>query len=264
MDLTAVLVAQHVGYRVGSTPLVSDVSLALAAGRVLAVVGPNGAGKSTLLHLLAGDLACSEGSILLAGQSLSTYSPIQLARLRAVMSQHTVIRLAFQVEQVVGMGRYPHSTRRDISPADDRAIVRDALIRTHMEPLRERSFPTLSGGEASRALLARAVAQETALVLLDEPTAGLDIRHQELMMGITRRLAETGKAVLVILHDLNLAAAYADEIALLHRGCLVALGPPEETLTAPVLSEVYGYPIAVIRHPHRHCPLVLADGAREC
>ena len=226
MDLTAVLVAQHIGYRVGSTSLVSDVNLSLTAGRVLAVVGPNGAGKSTLLHLLAGDLACHEGSILLAGQSLRTYSPIQLARLRAVMSQHTVIRLAFQVEQVVGMGRYPHSTRRDVSPADDRRIVQEALIRTQMEPFRERPYPTLSGGEASRALLARAMAQETAVVLLDEPTAGLDIRHQELVMGITRRLAATGKAVLVVLHDLNLAAAYADEIAILHHGRLVIPGIP--------------------------------------
>jgi len=258
--MTAVLAARHLGYQVGSTRLISDVSLSLAAGRVLAVVGPNGAGKSTLLHVLAGDFPRHEGSILIEGRPLKSYSPLQLARLRAVMTQHTLIQLAFPVEQVVGMGRYPHWRRRDISPAEERLIVGEALIRTEMDPFRERAYPTLSGGEASRALLARALAQETAVILLDEPTASLDIRHQELVMGVIRRLAESGKAVLVVLHDLNLAAAYADEIALLHRGRLVALGSPGDTLTAPLLSEIYDYPISVISHPRRPCPLVLADG----
>lgn len=254
-----ILVAQHVSYRAGPTQLIGDVSLSLAAGRVLAVVGPNGAGKSTLLHLLAGDIRPNEGTILLDGRPLRAYAPLQLARLRAVMTPHTAIQFAFQVEQVVAMARYPHRARRDVSPLEERQIVRQALIRTEMEPYRARAYPTLSGGEAARTLLARALAQETTVVLLDEPTAALDIRHQELVMEIARQLAASGKAVLVILHDLNLAAAHADEIALLQNGRLVALGSPAQTLTAPLLSEVYGYPIYVTSHPRRNCPLVLAD-----
>ena len=258
--MTAFLIASHVGYRAGSIPLITDVSLALSRGHLLAVVGPNGAGKTTLLHLLAGDLRPGEGTIVLDGLPLHTYSPLQLARLRAVMTQHAVIHFAYQVEQVVAMGRYPHASRRDISPAQDRKIVLQALKRTEMEPYRARAYPTLSGGEASRTLMARTLAQETDVLLLDEPTASLDIRHQELVMRICRGVAEQGKAVCVILHDLNLAAAYADEIALLDRGRLAALGSPFETLRAPQLSAIYGHPIFVTTHPRRNCPLVLAEG----
>jgi iron complex transport system ATP-binding protein len=257
--MTSILVAEHVGYRAGSIPLISDVSVALTRGRVLAVVGPNGAGKSTLLHLLAGDLRPSDGTIELNGRPLHSYSPLQLARLRAVMTQHTVIHFAYQVEQVVAMGRYPHASRRDISPTEDRQIVVRALQRTEMEPYRARAYPTLSGGEASRTIMARAMAQETDVLLLDEPTASLDIRHLELVMRTCRALARRGKAVCVVLHDLNLAAAYADEIALLDRGRLAAIGSPVETLVAPLLSGVYGHPIFVTKHPRRNCPLVLAD-----
>jgi iron complex transport system ATP-binding protein len=260
--VTAILVAEHVGYRAGSIPLISDVSLTLTRGRVLAVVGPNGAGKSTLLHLLAGDLRPTEGTIQLDSHPLHGYSPTQLARRRAVMTQHTVMHFAYQVEQVVAMGRYPHAARRDITPAQDRQIVLKALQSTETDVYRSRTYPTLSGGEASRTIMARAIAQETDVLLLDEPTAGLDIRHQELVMRTCRTLAEEGKAVCVILHDLNLAAIYADEIALLDHGRLAAMGAPFETLIAPLLSEIYGHPIYVTRHPRRNCPLVLADDIR--
>ncbi len=254
------LAADHVTYHAGPSPLVSDVSLSLTPGRVLALVGPNGAGKSTLLRLLAGDLQPTAGKILLEGRPLRSYSALHLARLRAVMTQHALIYFAFQVEHVVGMGRYPHAARRDISPVEDRRIVRQALASTEMEPFRARAYPTLSGGEASRTLLARALAQETGVLLLDEPTASLDIGHQELVMRLSRKLAEHGKAILVILHDLNLASAYADDIALMHHGRLAAVGSPAETLTAPLLSEIYRTPIYVTTHPRRQCVLVLADG----
>jgi iron complex transport system ATP-binding protein len=261
--MTAILIAEHLRYHAGEAALISDVSLSLTTGEVLAVVGPNGAGKSTLLRLLAGDLTPRAGHILLEGRMLRSYSPLELARRRAVMTQHAIIQFAFQVEQVVVMGRYPHRDRRDISPHEDQQIVESALLRTEMAPLRTRAYPTLSGGEAARTLLARTLAQETRLMLLDEPTASLDIRHQELVMGIVRELAANGKAVLMVLHDLNLAAAYADRLALLHRGRLVAMGSPQETLTAPLLSEIYGYPVYVTTHPRRNCPLVLADNPRE-
>jgi iron complex transport system ATP-binding protein len=261
--MTDLLTAEHLRYYAGEAALISDVSLSLDAGEVLAVVGPNGAGKSTLLRLVAGDLTPQAGSILLEGRALQRYSPLELAQRRAVMPQQALIQFAFQVEQVVTMGRYPHHHRRDLSPREEQQIVEHALQRTEMLPLRARAYPTLSGGEAARTLLARALAQETRLVLLDEPTASLDIRHQELVMRIARALAANGKAVLMVLHDLNLAAAYADRLALLHRGRLAALGSPLETLTAPLLSEIYGYPVYVTTHPRRNCPLVLADSTPE-
>jgi iron complex transport system ATP-binding protein len=258
--VTPVLAAQDISYRVGTSTLIDNVTLSLTPGRVLALVGPNGAGKSTLLRLLAGDLQPTAGSIAIDGHPLRSYSALQLARLRAVMPQHALVNFAFQVDQVVAMGRYPHLARRDISPDEDEQIVRQALASADMEAFRTRTYPTLSGGEASRTLLARALAQETGVLLLDEPTASLDIGHQEMVMNLSRTLAARGKALLVILHDLNLAAAHADEIALLHRGRLAALGSPAETLTAPLLSEIYGCPIYVTTHPRRRCLLVLADG----
>ena len=257
--MTPALVADRLSYHADATPLIHDVSLSLEPGQVLAVVGPNGAGKSTLLGLLAGDLRPSAGTIRLYDRPLHSYAPQHLARLRTVMAQQALIHVAFQVEQMVAMGRYPHRRRRDISPHEERGIVESALARTELQAFRARAFPTLSGGEAARTLLARSLAQDTGVVLLDEPTAALDIRHQELVMSTTRWLADGGKAVLVILHDLNQAAAHGDRIAVLDRGRLAALGTPVETLTAPLLSAIYGHPIYVTTHPKRHCPLVLAE-----
>ena len=223
------------------------------------MVGPNGAGKSTFLHALAGDGRMTSGEVCVEGRTLRRWKPAELARRRAVLPQHTMLAFPFTARQVVMMGRHPWASR----PADDEAAVTEALRRAGVEDLADRSFPSLSGGEAALVCLARALAQETPVLLVDEPTASLDVSHATQSMAVLRDLADAGRAVLCVVHDLNLAAAYADRVAVMAAGRLAAVGPPSVVLTAELLSAVYGYPLDVVPHPRRPCPLVLAaDGTR--
>jgi iron complex transport system ATP-binding protein len=249
-----VLEAREVSYAVGGRPLVDGVTLAVQAGEVLAVVGPNGAGKSTLVKLLAGDLEPAAGEVLLEGRPLRAYPVRELARRRAVLPQQTVLQFAFTAEQVVELGT---SARRGEREDGD---VHEAMSRTDVLHLAPRSFPTLSGGEQARVSLARVLVQRTRVVLLDEPTTSLDVRHQELVMRLARSLAGGDRAVAVVLHDLNVAAAYADRVAVLRDGRLAACGTPWEVLTGPRLSELFECPLVVLPHPCRSCPLVVAAG----
>lgn len=252
-----VLQAEHAGFAIDSRWLVQDVTLAVHAGEVVALVGPNGAGKSTLLRLLAGDLPPTRGQILLDGRPISAYRPHDLALRRAVLPQQTILQFAFTAKEVVEMGRSP---RRDRVDRDDRVVL-ESLQRTEVAHLARRTFPSLSGGEQTRVSLARVLAQETPILLLDEPTASLDLRHQQLVMRVARELAAAGGAVLVVLHDLNLAAGFADRLAILRDGRLVAAGTPWETLTEPLLSEIFACPVTIMRHPSRDCPVVIPLGS---
>lgn len=254
----APLVAHNVTYRAGGRALVDRVSLALARGEVLALVGPNGAGKSTLLRLLAGDLVPAGGEVTLDGRPLARHGARDLALRRALLPQQTILQFAFTARAVAAMGRHPHLGLGGES-AEDEAIVEASLARTETLPLAERAYPSLSGGEQARVSLARVLAQAAPILLLDEPTAALDLRHQQAVLRIARDLAAEGAAVLAVLHDLNLAAAYADRIALLSGGRLVAEGTPWQALTAERLSAVFGHPVAVVPHPRRDCPLVLPE-----
>lgn len=254
------LVADGVSYAVGGALLLEGVTMALRPGEVVAVVGPNGAGKSTLLRLLAGDLRPGGGQVRLDGKPLGDYGAAELARRRAVLPQQSVLQFAFTVREVVQFGRYP----RDDARERDEPAVRHALRAAEVEPLAERIYPTLSGGEQARAQFARVLAQEARYLLLDEPTAALDIRHQELVLNVARAQATAGVGVLAILHDLNLAAAHADRVVLLSRGRVAAAGTPWEVLTAERLSAAFEHPILVAEHPARPCPLIVtippADG----
>lgn len=248
------LEAQAVSYSVGPALLLDRVGLEVRHGEVLALVGPNGAGKSTLLKVLAGDLEPSAGEVRIDGRPLGSFGARALALQRAVMPQQTVLQFAFSAEEVVQMGRNPHG-RRD--GAHDLAVVRSAMERADCLSLAGRAYPTLSTGEQQRVTLARVLAQETPFLLLDEPTASLDIRHQELVMQIGREVAASGAGVLAVLHDLNLAAAHADRIAVLSRGRLAASGTPWEVLSEGLLSEVFEHPVTVVKHPLRDGPLVM-------
>ncbi|MGE0543722.1 MAG: heme ABC transporter ATP-binding protein [Dehalococcoidia bacterium] len=251
------LEARAVSFHVGARALVQEVSLDLRPGEILALVGPNGAGKSTLLRLLAGDLQPSAGAVLLDEAPLRTYGARALALRRAVLPQQTVLQFAFSAREVVLMGRSPHLGFAASERGHDHEVVDWAMSETDTLDLAARSFPTLSGGEQQRVSLARVLAQEAPIVLLDEPTASLDIHHQELVMETARSMAAGGTAVLTVLHDLNLAAAAADRVAVLHQGRLAALGPPREVCTEELLSEVFEHPMAVLRHPVRDCPLIV-------
>ncbi|MEM9997563.1 MAG: heme ABC transporter ATP-binding protein [Bacteroidota bacterium] len=255
------LALDTVRYTVGKATLVESVSLAVAPGEVVAVVGANGAGKTTLLRLASGDLAPSAGTVRLDGRTLRSYPPDGLARQRAVLPQSTALTFGFTAREVVLLGRTPHAAGQ----AQDDHIADQALHLAGVTHLAERSYPTLSGGEQQRVHFARALAQlwenpssGARYLLLDEPTASLDPAHQHAVLGVAQRCAEAGVGVLAVLHNLNLAAFYADRIAVLRRGHLVALGPPQAVLTPETIRHAFGLDVLVQTHPVAGCPLVIA------
>lgn len=241
--MSALLCADNVHVRVGSTTILEGVSLDVFPGEVVGLIGPNGAGKSTLLSVLSGDLVPSAGHVEVAGASPREVSVKQLARLRAVMLQDVSVAFAFLVRDVVEMGRRPWGR------SDDDSLIDAALTATGVTHLAGRDITTLSGGERARVALSRVLAQQTPVVLLDEPTAAMDIRHQEQSLGLVRQLAAAGKAVVVVLHDLNAAAAYCDRIVCLANGQVAASGSVPEVIHEDVLSDVYGWPIHVTTGP---------------
>ncbi|MGD9712305.1 MAG: heme ABC transporter ATP-binding protein [Thermomicrobiales bacterium] len=257
--MTPVLCCQNVSVAVNGKDLLRDITLDVEAGQIVALVGPNGAGKSTLMAVLAGDLIPLRGSVLLHDRDMRTYRPKELALLRAVLPQQSLVQFAFTVREIVQMGRSPHAGFDDTSLA-----VEHALSQTDVSLLASRIFPTLSVGEQARVSLARVLAQETPVLLLDEPTAALDLRHQQLVMDLARELADSGVTIVVIVHDLNYAAAVADQIVLLQDGRLAATGTPDEVMTEPILERIFECRIQVTRHPLQDSPLVLPlMGARR-
>lgn len=251
------VVASVDGLRVelGDDLILDDISLDICAGELVVLVGPNGAGKSTLLAVFSGDLEPTAGRVELCGKPEAQWHPIDSARRRSVLTQAVDVAFPFLVEDVVRMGRTPWE-RTDAEDQDDAAIDQ-SLHDADVEHLRDRRFPSLSGGERSRAAFARVLAQRTQLVLLDEPTAALDIHHQEVVMKVARELADQGSAVLAVLHDLSLAAAYAHRVAVLGDHRIQAVGPPKEILTKSLLSSVYHHDIEVLDHPETGALIVL-------
>ncbi len=246
---------REVGYRVGASTILDGVTLDVAYGRVLALVGPNGAGKSTLLSLLTGEQRPTAGGVELNDRGLSEWTARELSRTRAVLLQQNQVAFSFTVAEVVEMGRAPWAGTAQAE--DDDRLIAAAVMQTDVGHLLGRSFPSLSGGEKARASLARVLAQDTPVVMLDEPTAALDLRHQEDVLRIARDLAAAGRAVIVVLHDLSLAAAYADDIAIIEKGRLAAFGPPEDVLTEERITAVYGTPVRVIPDVDTGRPVVL-------
>ncbi|GIT81359.1 hemin import ATP-binding protein HmuV [Leifsonia sp. LS1] len=244
-----------VGVTIAGRRILDGVDIAVRPGELVALIGPNGAGKSTALGVLAGDTAPDSGVALIGGRDARTVKVAELGRMRAVLLQQKGVSFSYPVREVVAMGRMPWA--RTPQSGDDDAIVADALERTSTEHLADRDVTTLSGGELARVSLARVLAQRCPIVLLDEPTDALDLGHQEQVLALAAELARSGCAVLAVLHDLNLAAAYADRVVLLSDGRVVADGTPEDVLTAERVAAVYAYPVDVIPHPGSGAPLVL-------
>lgn len=234
--------------------ILEDASVEVHDGEVHALVGPNGAGKSTLFGVLAGDVTATSGEALLDGRPIGEYHARDLARVRAVLLQQNAVTFPFTVTQVVEMGRAPW--RRTPHEHDDDAIIRKAMDDTDVTALDHRAIPSLSGGERARVALARVLAQATGILLLDEPTAALDLKHQEDVLAIARRRAREGAAVAVVLHDLNAALSSADRVTLLSAGRVVATGAPSDVLTAERIEQVYDQPVDVFPHPTTGIPLV--------
>lgn len=245
--------------RLGGRQVLDSIDLTAYAGEVLALVGPNGAGKSTLLAALAADLPAGSGTVRIDGRPVTDWSAPELALRRAVLPQTAALAFPFPVEEVVRMGRAPWAGT-DRADEDDPAVA-EAMAATEVTGFAGRPFSALSGGERARVALARVLAQRAPLLLLDEPTAALDLRHQELVLRICRERAAAGDAVVVVLHDLGLAAAYADRAAVLHEGRTAVAGPPGEVFSGELLGRVYRQPVEVFPHPRTGVPLVVPDRA---
>jgi iron complex transport system ATP-binding protein len=226
----------------GGARLVRSVSLSLARGEMLALIGPNGAGKSTLLRAAIGRIRPSAGEVAIAGEALAAMKPARRARCLAYLPQERRIEWNLTVRELVSLGRLPHGEASAL--AADHPAVTGALRACAVETLASRRAFTLSGGEAARALLARALAVNASFLMADEPTAQLDPYHQLQVLEALQAVARRGVGVLIVLHDLNLAARFADRIALMAHGALVCAGPPAEVLQPHILEPVYGVRLA--------------------
>lgn len=251
----------HLSVAYGSKTILQDVSLNSQAGEILAVIGPNGAGKSTLIKAASGVLPAKSGAITVSGKDITKLSASERARMIAVVPQAKSLPSAYTVFQSVLLGRTPYLGWLGHPKKNDQNCVMDALEVTHTTSLADRRIGELSGGEQQRVLLARAIAQQTPVLLLDEPTTHLDLRHQSSFLNLIRKLAtKQNLAVVMVVHDLNLGSLYADKIALFKDGQIFAQGMPEDVLNETNLMRVYQIPVHIMKHPDYNAPLILPDG----
>jgi iron complex transport system ATP-binding protein len=239
------LVAENITLLRGGHPIIDGVGIDARPGSMLVILGPNGAGKTSLLKVLSGEWAPDSGRVLLNNRPLSSWPPLELARVRAVLPQESHLAFSFTVEEVVLLGRTPHAAAG--GDPMGRAIALETLTLMEIESQADRLYTSLSGGEKQRVQLARVLTQvwdppkgKNAVILLDEPTASLDLSFQFKILGIARDLAARGAAVVAVLHDLNLAAAYADDLLFLQDGRVVARGSPRDTIEPGLVAEVFG------------------------
>jgi iron complex transport system ATP-binding protein len=258
------MVALHHAHLVrGARTILRDADLAVRPGELLALLGPNGAGKSTLLKALAGELQPVAGRATLDGRDLATWPAAALARRRAMLPQQNHLAFGFSVEAVVALGRSAHAEHA--SRVDDRRAIGAALAAVGLAGFARRDYRKLSGGEQQRVHLARALAQiweegrlaEPRYLLLDEPVSSLDPAYQQTVLRTARSMADRGCGVVISLHDLNHAAAFADRVLLIANGRFVAEGTPAEVLTPQRAGEVYGLPMLALAHPETGAPVLL-------
>ncbi len=238
-------------YPKGVRDAVRGVSVEVRPSSVLAVIGPNGAGKSTLAKLLAGSLEPCSGTTAYEGTPLLEWKRRDLARRVAVVPQSEHVAFPLTVRDLVAMGRYPHLGPWRRERAEDALAVSRALERCEVAELLDRAFHTLSGGEMQRARIARALAQEPKLLIVDEPTAALDMRYEMAIFRLLRDLADDGIAVMIVTHHLNLATRFSDRMLLLREGAAAAAGLPGEVVTTETISRAYGWPVSVSRKSFR-------------
>lgn len=257
--LDTALIARGLTYDVDGARLVEEVNIEAHRGELVAVLGPNGAGKSTVIGLLAGDLRPTHGSVHYSDADVARLSVGERALHRGVFSQRSPFDVPLTALNVVALGRYPHRHDASITPEQDAAFIGAAMEATDTAHLAHRSYSSLSGGERTRVAIARVLAQDTPIALLDEPTTALDVYHEVQILRILRDAADAGKAIIAVHHDLNSAMTYADRVVVMASGKVVADGIPEEVLTADLLASVYGVPMAVLDHPLTEGKIVLVS-----
>ncbi|OGF55095.1 MAG: hypothetical protein A2Z21_04760 [Candidatus Fraserbacteria bacterium RBG_16_55_9] len=247
-----VIRVENLTFAYNSRPVFEGITLDVKAGELLALVGPNGSGKTTFLRAISGVLPVNAGAVYLnlRGESprlVSTLVPKELARSLAAVEQEVHVEFDFTVREIVALGRLPHSHRLNPFSMQDKRIVEEAMERLAITPFAERSIQTLSSGERQRVFLAMALAQEPRVLLLDEPTAHLDLKYQIEIMELIRELADQSLTVIAAIHDLNLAARYADRVAVLSQGRLAACGHPRPLLTEELIESVWGVRVRVLQ-----------------
>jgi len=257
-----VLSFDAVSLRLGGRPILNGVDLVLHAGEVLGLLGANGAGKTSLLRIATRVLAPDAGRVRLCGRPLEAFTRAELARCIALVPQRSEVPFPFPAAEVVRMGRAPYLGLLGFESREDVALADRAMEEVGIRELAGRSILELSGGEQQLVAIARGLVQATPVLLLDEPTAFLDLRHRVHVLRLVRGLARAGRAVLVVSHDLGLAARFCDRLALLSRGEILAAGTPSEVLTTACLAEAFGIEATVLRAPDG-TPLVLPEGNAE-
>ena len=253
------IVVKDLDFFVGKKQLLNNLSFNAKPGELLAVLGANGAGKSTLMKLLCRELSPSNGEIHIDGINLNQYALKKLAKARAVLSQQNTISISFLVHELVMMGRYPHFDHKPL--AADIDIVKKVMEEVGISHLGNRDYNTLSGGEQQRVQLARVIAQiydqPGACLFLDEPTTGLDLRYQQQIMELARNFADRGYCVICILHDINFASRFADNILMLKDGKRIAMGSPLEVINCENIHETFGITVKLMACEGFSCPLVI-------
>jgi len=254
--------AENIAYSISGKRILQPSSFEVEKGEITVLLGPNGAGKSTLLRILAGELYPDHGSILINQVALEKLNPEVLATKRAVLTQHYAVPLPFSCEEIVMMGRYPHY--KQSTEVQNKRIIDQCMEEMEVLPFARRMFNTLSGGEQQRVQMARVLAQladangrEERILLLDEPTSSLDYLQQQLILSKIRSLAKKGYTIILVLHDLNLAAQYADKILLLKEGYMLADGSSNEVLQSSLLSMAYELDIEIISDENYSFPILI-------
>nr|WP_254862632.1 ATP-binding cassette domain-containing protein [Halovivax gelatinilyticus] len=242
----------------GTRPVLESISTSIDPGGFVGLVGPNGAGKTTLLRAISGVKEPDSGSVFVDGIDVSACSSRESSRLVSVVPQDTSLSFSFSVRHLVEMGRTPYRSRFSPPTVEDRQLVDQALERTQTKHLATRNVDELSGGERQRVVLARALAQDTPVILLDEPTANLDVNHQVEVLGLAQSLVDSGKTVVAAIHDLDLAARFCDELIVLAGGDILERGPPSDVLDTEVLERAYGTAGSISINPVTWTPAVTA------
>ena len=235
-------------YRHAMAPALSDVDARIVRGSFTAVIGPNGSGKSTLLRVLLGALVPDRGEVLFEEKPLAAYTRGELARSIGAVTQMEELPFPVTIRELVAMGRYAHLGAWRAEGESDRAAVASALTRCDIAALADRAITQVSGGERQRARIARALAQQPRTLVLDEPTAALDVAHEMAVFELLRSLADTGVTILIATHHINHAARFADQLILLDRGQVAAAGTPPEVMQKQTLERVYEWPLLIYTH----------------
>jgi len=259
----SVLSVDHLSVELGGSEILTDVLLTANAGELVGLVGPNGAGKTTLLRAIRGSVEPTQGRVTVEGNDVSALSARKTSQLVATVPQETRLSFSFSVEEAVAMGRNPHIGRFGTADDEDRRNVNKALDNTSLSGFAHRPVTELSGGERQRVLLARAFAQDTPLLLLDEPTASLDINHAINTLDLVRSVVDEGRAAVAAIHDLNLAARYCDRLVLLAGGSVLEAGVPASVLTTETLEAAFDARAVVSHDPTTDSPQVTALSERQ-